>query len=371
LLRELFINMTIIISFISIASQALKNYANYDQASARTKTVIGVVTGFLGIVLMIFAVHVGENTIIDFRNVIFALAAIHGGTISVVIYGIIIAVFRVAYFGTNLSSIFGVVLAILNVIGCGVIAKLKIRNTPKWVYSTLYVLSTTSIVFIILLKDKINIFYFLLIYWITTGIVAFIVAYYSDFCLTDNALFKKLQIESTKDFLTGLNNVRNFDSLFNSAIRIAKENGERLSLLMIDIDFFKKVNDTYGHAEGDIVLRELGKILPKNCRSFDKVSRNGGEEFTVLLFDCPMLSALHTAERIRSSVENHPFILSDGTKIAITVSIGVACYPEITDEAEKLLEIADVALYTAKRTGRNKVCSQNTWSSKDSMNVSS
>ncbi|MDF2907110.1 MAG: diguanylate cyclase protein, partial [Herbinix sp.] len=89
-----------------------------------------------------------------------------------------------------------------------------------------------------------------------------------------------------------------------------------------------------------------------------EVSRNGGEEFTVLLLDCPNSQAIHIAERIRTSVENHPFILSTGFQISITVSIGVASYPETVDDLEKLVEKADTELYSAKRTGRNKVCSQ-------------
>lgn len=129
---------------------------------------------------------------------------------------------------------------------------------------------------------------------------------------------------------------------------------------MIDIDFFKKVNDTYGHAEGDAVLRELGKILLKSCRSYDIVSRNGGEEFTILLLDCPEIQALQIAERVRYSVETHPFIMTNETQINITVSIGVSSYPEATNKIEKLLELADETLYIAKRTGRNKVCSSNT-----------
>ena len=164
-------------------------------------------------------------------------------------------------------------------------------------------------------------------------------------------------MESSKDFLTGLNNVRKFDSLFNNAIENAKEKKENLSLLMIDIDFFKRVNDTYGHAEGDVVLQELGKILSKNSRSFDVVSRNGGEEFTVLLLGCPKDNAIQIAERIRATVENHSFVLTTGLEISITVSIGVSSYPELTEEVEKLVEKSDIALYAAKRTGRNKVCS--------------
>ena len=359
MLRDLFINMLIEISFISIGSQLLKKYEIGSSSSTKIKVITGILTGILGITVMMFGVHVDESTILDFRNVIIALAAINGGTIPVIICGFIIALFRVAYFGVNSSSILGVISAIVIVIGCSLIAKLKIKTTNKWIYSTLYNLVFSSVAFIILLKDKINLSSFLLIYWSTTCLVSLVIAFYSDYWLTSNALFRKLEVESTKDFLTGLNNVRNFDNLYNYAIKNAIERKERLSLLMIDIDFFKRVNDTYGHAEGDIVLYELGKVLTENSRSFDIVSRNGGEEFTVLLLDCANEHAIQIAERIRSGVETNTFILSSGTKIDITVSIGVASYPENTDEIEKLLEISDIALYAAKHSGRNKVCSGN------------
>jgi diguanylate cyclase (GGDEF)-like protein len=99
---------------------------------------------------------------------------------------------------------------------------------------------------------------------------------------------------------------------------------------------------TYGHGDGDIVLKELGKVLSKSCRVFDIVSRNGGEEFTVLLLDCAKENALQIAERIRSNIETHQFILSSGTQISITVSIGVASYPKSLNEVEKLVEMSDM-----------------------------
>jgi diguanylate cyclase len=349
--------MTIIISFISLASQLLKKYESVKSAPNLVKVTAGFITGILGILIMIFSLHVGENTIVDFRNIIISLAAIHGGVIPVAICSVMLAGFRIAYFGINQSSIFGVILIMIFSLGSLIVSNLKINTRKKWMYSTLVSLFFLSIVLVILLRGKVNLVNLFLVYWITSGLVTLIVSRYSEYCLKSNELFRKLQMESTKDFLTGLNNVRNFDNLFNFAINNAIEKKEYLSLLMIDIDFFKKVNDTYGHAEGDIVLKELGKILSKNARGFDIVSRNGGEEFTVLLLDCPTNHALQIAERIRKSVEAHSFILSNGTQISVTVSVGVASYPQISGDAERLLERADVALYAAKRTGRNRVCS--------------
>jgi diguanylate cyclase len=346
--------MTILISFISLACQLLRKKEISNTIS--NKLAGGTIIGVLGILLILFSVPIGSNTLIDFRNVIIALAAIHLGAIITIISGLIIMIFRLFYFGISLYSIMGCLVVVLAVLGDCLIARLNIKISYKWIFATLFNLITSSIIICFMIKGLVGIPHFLFIYISSTCAVSTIVYYYSDYCLTANQLFRKLLVESTKDFLTGLNNVRSFDTNFNTAIINANEKGEKLSLLMIDIDFFKKVNDTYGHGDGDIVLRELGKILVKTSRSFDIVSRNGGEEFTVLLLDCSKDQALEIAERIRSKVQKHSFVLSNEIQISITVSVGVSSYPESLSEIEKLLETADMALYTAKRTGRNRVC---------------
>jgi len=265
--------------------------------------------------------------------------------------------YRILYFGINESSISVVFQMILYII-CFHIIDNKVRsNWKNWFFKTLSMLIVLLSVLTFLLNNVDNFQVILFIFFIVNS--SFSVLEYSLLCYVRNSneLYRIYKKDSSKDFLTGLNNLRKFDSLLDGTMKKAKEKDEKLSLLMIDIDFFKIVNDTYGHAEGDIVLRELGKILIKNCRSFDIVSRNGGEEFTILLLDCPKILALQIAERVRSSVETHPFILSNETQININVSIGAANYPEDTNEIENLLKIADMTLYTAKHTGRNKVCS--------------
>jgi diguanylate cyclase len=357
-LEDLFVNTAILISFISLGSQLVKSYNFEESYDLKTKIIIGLTSGALGILLMMFGLNVNDNTIIDFRNIPTIIAATFGGAIPVFISCIMIATFRIAHFGINMASIFGVVVAIINSIGCLYISKRKIESWEKWTYSTVFVSAVSSVALFMLLKNRSDLMKILLTYWVSYCIVSAITFCYVNYSLTTNSIYRRLQKESNKDFLTNLNNVRKFDSILNDASKNALEKDENLSLLMLDIDFFKKVNDLYGHKEGDVVLRELGKILSVNCRTFDEVSRNGGEEFTVLLLDCPNSQAIHIAERIRTSVENHPFILSTGFQISITVSIGVASYPETVDDLEKLVEKADTELYSAKRTGRNKVCSQ-------------
>ncbi|MDD2459087.1 MAG: GGDEF domain-containing protein, partial [Eubacteriales bacterium] len=128
------------------------------------------------------------------------------------------------------------------------------------------------------------------------------------------------------------------------------------SLLMIDVDDFKQINDRYGHATGDYVLKELGQILLAHSRTTDFVSRIGGEEFAIILEKTPRAETIHVAERIRDSIESQSITLPDGSLLSITVSIGVAMYPDTVRDIKTLKVAADMNLYEAKHTGKNKVC---------------
>lgn len=143
--------------------------------------------------------------------------------------------------------------------------------------------------------------------------------------------------------------------MIKESIEKADKKGESLSFILIDIDHFKQVNDTYGHQSGDEVLKQLSNVIWHCCRSVDIVSRNGGEEFSIILPACSKNQAGETAERIRSAVEFRKFILPDGSKINVTVSLGVSSYRETTENQQNLIEQADHCLYQAKATGRNKV----------------
>lgn len=102
------------------------------------------------------------------------------------------------------------------------------------------------------------------------------------------------------------------------------------------------------------MLTQIGTILKKTCRPFDIVSRNGGEEFSVLLINCPSIQSIEIGEQIRKTIEKHEFLLSTGEKINISVSVGISTYPDLINNVEMLIESADTALYKAKHTGRNK-----------------
>jgi diguanylate cyclase (GGDEF)-like protein len=127
---------------------------------------------------------------------------------------------------------------------------------------------------------------------------------------------------------------------------------------MLDIDRFKKINDSYGHLAGDFVLRELGKVLQEGLRADDFLARYGGEEFALIMREISKRNALQTAERIRKLVETSTF-KHEGKKMAVTVSIGLATWPDDRiDSVQDLVKAADNNLYAAKRKGRNKVVGQ-------------
>ncbi|MCZ6743773.1 MAG: PleD family two-component system response regulator [Alphaproteobacteria bacterium] len=158
------------------------------------------------------------------------------------------------------------------------------------------------------------------------------------------------------DSLTGLHNRRYVTAHLESMIRQSLEKGKSLALLMIDIDFFKKVNDTHGHGVGDEVLRGVAERIKRNFREFDLPARIGGEEFVVVMPDSRLDVAVSVAERLRSKIAETPFVVSaDAETVAVTVSIGVALTKASGDSADDLMNRADEALYEAKGSGRDRV----------------
>ncbi len=165
----------------------------------------------------------------------------------------------------------------------------------------------------------------------------------------------KLQLSIT-DSLTGLFNARYLYERLETEISRAKRYGHPLSLLMLDIDYFKRFNDAYGHLSGDEALRQVALVLRESSRETDTVARYGGEEFCVILPETDAGSAAVIAERIRGAMEAHLVPTGAGDEsVTITVSIGIAQMPPALGSAEDLVRIADKALYQAKFAGRNTV----------------
>jgi len=181
--------------------------------------------------------------------------------------------------------------------------------------------------------------------------MAVLLAAHISLALENNRLYEI----SVSDGLTNLYNRRYLEQRLSKELSYAKRFRKPLTVLMTDIDFFKKVNDTYGHQAGDHALRKVSEILTEELREYDVVARYGGEEFAIMLLATPRSRGASTAERLRRSVEQAE-ITFRGQNIPVTLSIGVASFPEDADESDALVGLADKALYRAKEQGRNQVC---------------
>jgi two-component system cell cycle response regulator len=158
------------------------------------------------------------------------------------------------------------------------------------------------------------------------------------------------------DALTGLHNRRYMESHLSTLVEQAASRGKPLTVLVLDIDYFKSVNDTHGHDAGDEVLREFSQRLKKSIRGIDLACRYGGEEFVVVMPETDMAVATMVAERLRRRIASEPFPISQGANaVEVTISIGLAARHSASDNAANILKRADQALYRAKRDGRNRV----------------
>ncbi len=173
-------------------------------------------------------------------------------------------------------------------------------------------------------------------------------------CSDKIKLYDKLQELSIYDHLTKIYNRRYFSLRYSEEFERAKRLGLSLSFLMIDIDYFKKVNDTYGHLAGDVALRAVAKTIRKSLREMDFIARFGGEEFAAILPETDKAGAIMVAERISAGVSREKIRAFDEI-VNVTLSVGVATYPQNTLHSDVLIETADKALYKAKASGRNRV----------------
>ncbi|AIA70530.1 diguanylate cyclase [Pectobacterium atrosepticum] len=169
------------------------------------------------------------------------------------------------------------------------------------------------------------------------------------------SLFDEVQkLESGKDTLTLLLNRRFLPTILRHEISLTMHSNTPLSIAMIDIDHFKSVNDTYGHAAGDNILKRIAEILYESTRNSDYVFRYGGEEFLIVLIETPKVAAHTIIERLRKKIENHFIHLQNGESVKMTISAGIAVYSGHPDY-ECLIKAADDALYQAKANGRNRI----------------
>lgn len=172
-----------------------------------------------------------------------------------------------------------------------------------------------------------------------------------EMAITIADLFQAVREQAVTDALTGLYNRRYFEEALEKEVQRAKRQKQPFSIIGIDLDYLKRINDTYGHTYGDLAIKTIADVLKSNARSVDVPARIGGEEFNVLLPGINSEGAMAAAERIRKSIEKAEI----DTVGHITGSLGVATYFEHSENSEELLELTDQAMYTSKRNGRNRV----------------
>lgn len=359
MLSTFFINICVMITFMYISGIIAKYYnIRVPFPSLRVQMIGGFLFGIYGTVLMNYSFPLNEDTFVDLRHLAIVTAAVYLGGLASVISGLVISVLRIAIFGLSSPAIdAGFVMTLIGLSGV-YFAYASWSRLTKII--TMNLLGIT-LIFVILVLNSSSMNSLMKVYplQMTISFVGGIFIYFiAEFINKSNEMLFLLERRASTDHLTNLSNRREFEKSLELQLERARENRQKLSLLVIDIDRFKKVNDTYGHSAGDAVLKQLGQLLIEHSRSADMVSRNGGEEFAILLLDCGNHQALAIAESIRQSVEKYLFALPDGTTIRLTISIGVAVFPDHCDDQDDadFFEQADRALYEAKNTGRNRVC---------------
>ncbi len=174
-----------------------------------------------------------------------------------------------------------------------------------------------------------------------------------------NAANEKIQTLSRTDDLTNLYNRRFFFDKMHEEIQRAFRYKHSVSCIIMDLDHFKKINDTFGHLAGDSILRDVASIIRENCRKFDAAARFGGEELIIILPQTDLNNSVLVAEKIRGMVENHKTLIDGGKEIGVTISLGAAAITPHCNDVEtigiELIKKADMALYNAKENGRNRV----------------
>lgn len=240
-IRDLITNFAIVIAYLFLANQVIFRHWDIDSpASLIMKFEFGLVPGMLGIMLMVFTVHI-DGTVLDFRELALIISALFGGVFTSIITGLILFLTRLVAFGTiNSNTVVAAANSIVIALGVGLICQKVNGYWYKWIYSLLICNILTGIVFLIILGDKGIIPAMIFIFMMAVG--GFLTGWLLDFLNKVKRYLQKMESEASRDFLTGLNNHRKFDTVYNSLFDDAMKKEEGLSLALIDIDYFKKIH---------------------------------------------------------------------------------------------------------------------------------
>lgn len=318
---------------------------------------VGLLFGCSAIISMLDPVIVDEGIIVDARSILLALSAPFGGVVAVLVSTALTILSRVLIGGVGVHA--GVVgIVIIGLIS--LIFTLVYRpQTYSWKHFLILGLTVplyTLSVFILPFEQALAIFQRIALPMLTLSVAGiFLISMFLHRERLRVDRVKTLEVDAHTDPLTNLANRRLFDRVARRTFRkAASTGGDVFSLVMIDIDSFKSINDHWGHSNGDLVLVEISTIIRSLVRKSDLVARYGGEEIAILMPSATAVEAMAMAEAIRRRV-NETFFDLGRTQAHVTVSAGVATFTAQHQSMTELIEEADVALYRAKRLGRNRI----------------
>ncbi|MCT4777755.1 MULTISPECIES: diguanylate cyclase [Exiguobacterium] len=348
IINSFFLDLCILFTLFTISFLPFRNRPRLTPRSPlKARVLLGVQTGIVALVLLANALHL-ESFLIDLRAIPISLAVLFGGWVSGTVAAVIFLIGR--FFMVTDGVYIGFYLAVLSMIGLVLpisLLRLKLDNTR----TTLLVFMTVSVI-----DFGIVTYYALPLTVFYPVFLTYTVMAYGGGCASYRLLhelrrhFENVQHQqqlARTDALTGIANRR----LLNEAMANLNVEAKEYALILVDIDHFKRVNDTYGHDVGDDVLRELGMLLVAESEERHLVGRFGGEEFLIIMPNAKKEEVSCLAESIREKVSTFPFETSAGT-LHITVSLG-ACHSNDI-EVDSVLKHADEALYHAKESGRNR-----------------
>lgn len=353
MLKELINNFALLTSFLFFGNLLSRKYERYPEKHIYVHRVVnGLMLGLFGILLMMTGLSIRRDIMVDLRQLAIIISVYMGGTISGLLTTLIISLYRIYMTGgwTDVS-LTAAINGILTLAVTLTFIREKKLTLSKWMSAVLgvVIVSLLTIFYLFDHPDPES----TIIFTSVTMLGGFFTYFMMSHIKKTERAIHLLEEAANQDHLTGLYNPRAFDALFEEILHTSKATKKPFGVVMLDIDHFKNINDTYGHLNGDTVLSQLGILLNRESTMRAYPSRKGGEEFAILIRNCDSQKAASLAEKIRKAVENGPFQLNDGTIVPLTVSLGAGSFPTIAPE--KLLEKVDDALYEAKRSGRNRV----------------
>ncbi|MFV0466621.1 MAG: GGDEF domain-containing protein [Lachnospiraceae bacterium] len=334
-----------------------RNLTEKYQKSIYGKILLGLMGGAFSVLLLFYSLPYHDApSIIDLRGLVLITLSSWGGMVPVLITAMIQAALSMALYDLNIVTTHSVIQILLIMITF-LLTDWRVKSEARrWYIKTFSIIIVTDLTYLLLIEHSIetNIvaLQFSLIFLISSELQHTLVRSVRE----ENELFFHYKRNSSEDFLTGLMNRQYFDTALKQSSQKALDSGEPLSCLMADLDYFKQVNDTFGHDAGDLVLKRVSSIMKDVLPKKTSIGRVGGEEFCMLLENCSLNNAYAIALNLNQAIGQLPIEISIGKEIHITISIGVAAYPESTRELNLLKEVADSALYDAKENGRNQVC---------------